>query len=73
MIGSKVTAFAYRLSSYFHKNRNNYDSLLHAGPVWDFNLSFGNADYCNGGETNGWAFKFHKLDISKYDFYQVLL
>lgn len=54
-------ADAYRLSSYFYKNRNKYDSLLHAGPVWDFNLSFGNADYCSGGETEGWAYKFNDL------------
>ncbi len=52
---------AYRLSSYFHKNRNKHDSLIHAGPVWDFNLSFGNADYCDAGQTFGWAFNFNNI------------
>ena len=47
------------LSSYFHKTRNKFDSLLYAGPVWDFNLSFGNADYCDAGETYGWAYNFN--------------
>jgi len=23
------------------------------GPVWDFNLGFGNVDYCEGWDTNG--------------------
>lgn len=30
---------AYQFSTYFHKDRNG---KLRAGPVWDFNLSFGN-------------------------------
>jgi hypothetical protein len=24
------------------------------GPFWDYNLAFGNADYCSGGITSGW-------------------
>ena len=24
------------------------------GPFWDFNLAFGNADYCDGGLLSGW-------------------
>ena len=30
------------------------------GPIWDFNLAFGNADYCGGGEFNLWAYKFNE-------------
>ena len=30
------------------------------GPIWDFNLAFGNANYCSGGETNVWAYKFNE-------------
>lgn len=43
----------YRLSSYFHKDR---EGKLKAGPVWDWNLSFGNANYLRGGQTNGWYY-----------------
>ncbi len=32
---------AYRLSTYFHKDRK---AKLRAGPVWDFNLTYGNND-----------------------------
>ena len=39
------------------------------GPIWDFNLAFGNADYCSGGETNVWAYKFNERCSS--DFWQI--
>ena len=42
-----------RLSSYFTKDRGG---KLQAGPVWDWNLSFGNANYLRGGQTNGWYY-----------------
>jgi hypothetical protein len=29
------------------------------GPIWDFNLAFGNADYCDGSNTNSWAYQFN--------------
>lgn len=46
----------YRISTYMHKDKNE---KLKMGPIWDFNLAFGNADYCSGGETNVWAYKFN--------------
>lgn len=44
----------YRLSSYFYKDKN---SKIVAGPLWDFNLSFGNGNYCNGSSTTGWMYE----------------
>src|SRR6059036_1353866 len=41
----------YRLSNYMHKDRLG---KLKMDPVWDWNLSFGNANYLNGWLTNGW-------------------
>lgn len=41
----------YRLSSFFTKPR---DGKVKAGPIWDWNLSYGNANYLHGGLTNGW-------------------
>jgi hypothetical protein len=43
---------AYRLSAFFYKNKN--DKLM-MGPLWDHNLSFGNADYYQGFNTQGWV------------------
>ncbi|MBX7094565.1 MAG: CotH kinase family protein [Flavobacteriales bacterium] len=51
----------YRLSSFFYKDKNSNDSLIHMGPLWDFNLAFGNADYCDGGLTTGWAYQFYQV------------
>lgn len=48
---------AYRLSTFMHKDKNG---KLKMGPIWDFNLAFGNANYCNGGDTNVWAYKFNE-------------
>lgn len=35
----------YRLSTFFHKDKDSIDGKLKAGPVWDYNLGFGNCDY----------------------------
>lgn len=43
---------AYRLSAFFYKNKNG---KLIMGPLWDHNLSFGNADYYQGFGTQGWV------------------
>lgn len=56
----------YRLSTYMHKDKNE---KLKMGPIWDFNLAFGNADYCGGGATNVWAYRFNERCPS--DFWQV--
>mgnify|MGYP006293224451 CR=1 FL=1 len=41
---------AYRLSAFFYKDKGG---KLNAGPVWDFNLAFGNANYAAAWETYG--------------------
>lgn len=45
---------AYRLSAFLYKDKNSKDSLIYAGPIWDFNLGFGNADYYDAWKPNGW-------------------
>ncbi len=51
----------YRLSTFMYKDKESIDGKLYLGPVWDFNLGFGNADYCEGGKTYGWAWDFNKV------------
>jgi spore coat protein CotH len=46
----------FRLSTYMHKDKNG---KLKMGPIWDFNLAFGNANYCGGGDTDSWAYQFN--------------
>lgn len=48
---------AYRLSTFMYKDRDSRDSLLHMGPLWDFNLAYGNVNYCNSEQFHGWAFE----------------
>ncbi|MBI5383509.1 MAG: immunoglobulin domain-containing protein [Verrucomicrobia bacterium] len=43
----------YRLSSYFSKDRGG---KIKWEPLWDWNLSFGNANYLQGGKVSGWYF-----------------
>ena len=44
----------YRLSAFLYKDKNSKDSRLHAGPIWDFNIAFGNADYYHAFSPQGW-------------------
>jgi hypothetical protein len=41
----------YRLSAFFYKDKN---SRLFAGPIWDFNFSFGNIGYNNAWDYENW-------------------
>jgi hypothetical protein len=44
---------AYRLSTFFYKDRDSEGGKIKFGPIWDFNLGFGNVDYCTQGDPNG--------------------
>jgi hypothetical protein len=52
---------AYRVSSYMFKDKNSVNSKIRMGPVWDFNTTFGNIDYCKGAEIQGWSFNFNDI------------
>ncbi len=47
----------YRISTRLVKDKSE---KLRMGPIWDFNLAFGNANYCGGEKTNVWAYKFNE-------------
>ncbi|QQS28261.1 MAG: CotH kinase family protein [Sphingobacteriales bacterium] len=47
---------AYRLSTFFYKDKDSKDGRLTMGPVWDFNLSLGNADYLEGWMPQNWYY-----------------
>ncbi len=51
----------YRLSTYFYKDKDSKNGKLTMGPAWDYNLAFGNADYCDGWKTTGWAYQFNDV------------
>lgn len=43
----------YRLSAFLFKDRSG---VINMGPLWDFNLSLGNADYLQGWDPRGWYY-----------------
>ena len=45
----------YRISSYLYKDK---EKTLKAGPIWDYDIAWGNANYCNGNTTTGWSYQF---------------
>lgn len=53
----------YRLSTYFYKDRDSKGTAgkLTIGPIWDYNLTYGNANYCQGNTPQGWAFDFPRI------------
>lgn len=59
----------YRLSTFFHKNKDSKGGKLKMGPLWDFNLGLGNANYCSGGLVTGWAYQFN--DVCSGDNWQI--
>ena len=48
---------AYRLSFFMYKDRDDKNGKLYLGPAWDFNLSFGNANYYQGWLAENWNFE----------------
>ncbi len=56
----------YRLSTYFHKDKNSNDGKIVAGPIWDFNLGFSNCNYCNADVTSGWMYDVHCDDENPF-------
>jgi hypothetical protein len=57
----------FRLSTYMFKDRNG---KLNMGPVWDYNLSLGNADYLQGWMPTGWY--YDQLSDSDYPWWRRL-
>lgn len=52
----------FRYSSFLYKPRGGKITM---GPAWDWNLSFGNADYYDGNETSGWYYdNLREVEIS---------
>jgi len=63
---------AYRISSYYYKDKDSKGGKIFAGPAWDFNIAFGNANYCDGGEPQGWMV-YENCDIGNPFWWQRFL
>jgi len=49
---------AYKLSFFMHKKKDSNGGKLYFGPIWDFNLGFGNFDFACPPQPQGWAYQF---------------
>jgi hypothetical protein len=49
---------AYRLSTYFYKDRDSKNSKIIMGPVWDFDISCGGSKYNDGRDGTGWQYLY---------------
>jgi hypothetical protein len=56
----------YRLSSFFYKDKKSKGGKIIAGPVWDYDLAFRNANYCNGSNIDDWSYKFNTICNGDY-------
>ena len=46
----------YKLSSYVHKHADSKGGKLVAGPIWDFDQTYGLSDVCSNGDPMGWTY-----------------
>ncbi len=56
----------YRYSTYFYKKKDSKGGKIHAGPLWDFNLGYGNVDYSDLNlSTDQWLY----LNYGPYEYH----
>jgi len=60
---------AYRLSTFMYKDKDSNGGKIHAGPIWDYNLGYGNADFCDNGLYHGWAFQYNQICGSPFPYF----
>lgn len=48
----------YRISTFFYKPKDSDGRLMKIGPVWDYDIAWGNANYNGGNSTSGYAYIF---------------
>ncbi|WP_294743296.1 CotH kinase family protein [uncultured Prevotella sp.] len=55
-----LNADGYKRSAYFYKEKQHEDGTggkLVAGPVWDYNLAYGNCNFANANNLEAWCFE----------------
>ena len=55
-----LNADGLKRSAYFYKKKQNPDGTggkLHAGTVWDYNLAYGNCNFCNANKIDAWIYE----------------
>lgn len=55
-IGKHIDAYKY--SFFMHKRKDSNGGKLNFGPIWDYNLAFGNFDFGCPPNPQGWSYAF---------------
>ncbi|MGV3631642.1 MAG: CotH kinase family protein [Bacteroidota bacterium] len=50
---------AYRKSFFIYKDKESLGGKLVMAPIWDYDLTYGNADFCDGQYPEGWQYDFN--------------
>jgi hypothetical protein len=59
----------YRISTFFYKDKDSKGGKIKAGPPWDYDIAYGNGNYCDGESYRGFSYKFN--NVCPTDGYQV--
>lgn len=46
----------YKLSSYVHKDKESKGGKFKAGPIWDFDQTYGHSEVCSDDDPTGWLY-----------------
>ncbi len=49
----------YRISTYFHKDKDSKGGKIKAGPPWDYDITYGNGNYCGADSPYGFSYRFN--------------
>ena len=55
-----LNADGFKRSAYYYKDKDKKDGTrgkFFAGPVWDFNLAYGNCNFCNANKVTAWVYE----------------
>ncbi len=52
----------YKLSTYMHKDKDSKGGKLTAGPIWDFDQTYGLSTVCSSHITSGWTYLQNQED-----------
>lgn len=71
MIASEISKNidSYYLSTYLYKDKDSKGGKLTMGPLWDYNLAFGNCDYSGAWKTTGWQYDLFYEDGTPIPFW----
>lgn len=56
----------YRISTFFSKDKTSKGGKLKMGPVWDYDLAYGNGNYCEAWDPTGFSFNFNTICDDNY-------